>query len=208
MSGLTFDRDTHTYCLDGHVIPHVTQVTDTLCSYAGVPWDVLERKREIGEAVHYATELDDAGDLDDASLPDEIRGYVEAWRKFKRETGFIVGVAEMRVHSTRFRFAGTLDRIGTFEQLKHVKPTMRCLIDLKTTYAILPAVGPQTAAYAQAYNETFPDGARINKRCAVQLKTDGTYNLHDCADVSDWNVFISALNLLNWKQRHNIEVPA
>ena len=203
--GLEFRKDDHVYLLDGHVIPHVTQVTDTLCSYAGVPWAVLERKREIGEAVHYATELDDAGDLDDASLPEEIRGYVEGWRRFKRETRFTACIAEMRVHSARYRFAGTLDRIGYFERLKRVKRSSFCLLDLKTTYDILPAVGPQVSAYAQAWNESVPASSRVDKRFAVQLLPAGTYKLHECADASDWSVFLSALCLLQWKLRHGIK---
>lgn len=204
---LTFSRESHTYFLDGHVIPHVTQVTDTLCSYAGVPWDVLERKREIGEAVHYATELDDAGDLDDASLPDEIRGYVEAWRKFKRETGFAAEHSETRVYSNTYKYAGTLDRIGAFERLKGVKPAARCLIDIKTTYDILPAVAPQLAAYARAWDEMNP-AAKVARRYAVQLKADSTYRLEEFRDPTDLSIFLCAASLLQWKQRHNIEVPS
>ena len=201
---LEFDKASHTYRLAGAVIPHVTKVTDELSSYAGVPADVLRRKAEIGDAVHFATELEDADDLDFDSLPAEIRGYLDAWRKFKRDTDFVPSVSEQRVHSPLYRFAGTLDRIGYFGRLKGIKPTVSALIDLKTTYAILPAVGPQTAGYAQAWSETCARGLKVTRRFAVQLKSDGTYNLHECADPSDWSVFLSALTLLNWKTRNGI----
>ena len=73
---LEFDKATHHYTLDGRTVPHVTGALRVLQDYAGVPRDVLERKAEIGDAVHYATELVDADDLDDATLPEVLRGYV------------------------------------------------------------------------------------------------------------------------------------
>lgn len=205
---LTFEKSSHIYRLDGFVIPHVTRVTDALSSYAGVPEDVLRRKAEIGDAVHYATELEDANDLDYGSLPLEIRGYLDAWRRFKEETGFVPSVSEHRVHSKLYRYAGTLDRIGYFSRMKNIKPSVPALIDLKTTYAILPAVGPQTAGYMQAWNETCGRQNKVKRRYAVQLKTDGTYYPHECTDPSDWSVFLSALTLLNWKLRNNLEKVA
>ncbi len=202
---LTFDKPTHTYKFSGQSIPNVTRVTDALSSYAGIPEEVLRKKAEIGDAVHYATELDDANDLEDSSLPEEIRGYVYAWRAFKCNTDFVPSVSEHRVYSPLYRFAGTLDRIGYFGRLKGIKTTVPALIDLKTTYAILPAVGPQTAGYMQAWNESCERGHKVSRRFAVQLKADGTYNLHECTDPADWSVFLSALTLLNWKLRNNLE---
>ena len=203
---LEFNEARHEYRLDGELLPHVTGVTDSLCSYAGVPEEVLRKKAEIGTAVHYATELDDEGDLDDASLPEELRGYVEAWRRFKRETGWETKMSELRVHSVTYGYAGCLDCIGFFERLKGIKPLDPILLDKKTTYDIIPSVGPQTAAYEKAYNEM--NGTKVRRRFAVQLKPDGTYNLHDCKDASDWSVFLSALTLQNWKRRHKQEIPS
>lgn len=204
---LEFDRASHRYTLDGRPVPHVTQVTDALSSYYGVPADVLQRKAEIGDAVHYACELDDQKDLEDSSLPAEIQGYVFAWRRFKEETGFTPTFIEQPVVSRFYQFAGTLDRIGVFHRHARVKPKAVCLLDLKTTFAILPAVGPQTAAYAQAWDEEHPK-MRVAHRFAVQLKPDATYRLHHCTDATDLSVFTSALSLLNWKRRHNLEKSA
>lgn len=202
---LEFDKATHHYTLDGRTVPHVTGALRVLQDYAGVPRDVLERKAEIGDAVHYATELVDADDLDDATLPEVLRGYVAGYRAFLRDTGFTPEFSECRVYSSTYGYAGTFDRIGKFAHLRGCKPAWRALIDLKATYTILPAVGPQTAAYERAWNEQNRD-MPIQRRFAVQLKADGTYNLHACTDASDWSVFLSALTLWNWKQRHNIEV--
>lgn len=201
---LEFVRDGHFYLLDGVRIPNVTKVTDALSSYAGIPLDVLQRKAEIGDAVHFATELDDANDLDDATLPDEIRGYVEGWRKFKRDTLFCALVAEQRVWSDRYKFAGTLDRIGVFGRLKGVKPAARCLIDIKTTFDLLPAVAPQLAAYMTAWNERAPKGEQVHRRFACQLKADGSYRLEEFSDPADWSVFLSVMTVEAFKQRHKL----
>jgi hypothetical protein len=204
---LEFVREGHFYLLDGVRIPNVTRVTDALSSYAGVPLDVLQRKAEIGDAVHFATELDDADDLDDSTLPDEIRGYVEGWRKFKRDTGWITEASEVRVFSKTYRYAGTLDAVGYFNKLKGIKPHIPAIVDKKCTFMIMPSVGPQVAAYTHAYNE-MKLGPKVTRRFAVQLRAGGDYNLHECSDPSDFSIYLSALSLLNWRVRNNLEKAA
>lgn len=201
---LHFNEKTHSYQVHGKPVPHVTQVTDLLASYAGVPWAVLERKRQIGEAVHYATELDDQDDLDFDSVPAEIRGYVSAWRAFKEAAGFVCIANERKVWSDVYQYAGTLDRVCRLPGLKGVRKDQFCLIDIKTTYALMPAVGPQLAAYQRAWDEHEPK--KIAHRFAVQLRPDGTFKPEECREETDWNTFLSALNLLRWRQRHHTTI--
>lgn len=200
---LEFDRAKHEYRLDGVPIVNVTRITDTLAPYVGIPERVLARKAEIGEAVHFATELYDANDLDWDSLPDEIAGYVKGWARFIEDTGFVSVLTEARVWSTQLRYAGTLDRAGTFSRLKGIKPSERAIVDLKTTYKLMPSVGPQTAAYQRAAKESMSlDAAR---RFCVRLKPDGTYELTELRDPSDFAVFQSALNVHYWRERHGVK---
>jgi hypothetical protein len=56
-------------------------------------------------------------------------------------------------------------------------------------------VGPQTAAYAEALGEP-----RIKRR-VVQLRRDGTYRTERLTDRADWNLFLSALNIYQWRNR-------
>lgn len=202
MSALTFDAATHTYRLDGVVIPNVTLISDALASYAGVPAGVLEAARQRGEAVHYATELYDRDELDIDSVPAPVLPYLTAWRRFRDDTGFapFADGIEERVWSPTYRYAGTIDRAGTFSRLTRCKPSVGVLLDLKATYTLMAAVEPQTAAYAQAWNETR--APNLTRRFAVHLKKDGTYVLHECREPSDWSVFQSALNIHNWKARN------
>lgn len=203
-AALDFNAERHEYRVDGELKPNVTRITGMMSSYAGVPADVLRRKADIGTAVHLATEYDDDGDLDDATLPDEIRGYVDAWRAFRRDTGWVTEQSEQRVYSKRYGYAGTLDCIGHFERMKTVRPSVKCVVDKKATFTIMPAVGPQVAAYAEAWNET--NTPKVRRRFAALLRPNGTYLLHECGDATDFSVFLSGLTLSNWLARHKLEI--
>lgn len=198
---LEFDAPSHTYRYRGAVVPHVTQICGFLGGYAGIPSSVLEAARERGEAVHYATELYDRGQLDEASVPPEVAGYLDAWKLFRAQTGFTPRAIEERVRDHAFGFAGTLDRTGFFANLKKMPPNKECLIDIKATYTVLPQVRVQTALYAHAYSGGAP-GSHLMPRFAVQLRADGDYRLHRFTDRSDLSVGLAALTLHSWKQRH------
>ncbi len=199
---LTFDQPSHTYTLDGARLPSVTQVLDQLGSYAGIPEDVLARKAEIGDAVHLCTELYDRDELDTDSVPPEIAGYFAGWLRFREETGFTPILIEERVYSKTFRYAGTLDRTGTFSKMKGIKPDAQVMVDLKCTYKLMATVGPQTAAYVAALNEQNRSLVQIKRRFAVRLVNDGTYQLEELRDPTDLSVFLAATTLYHWKQRH------
>ena len=68
--------------------------------------------RDRGSMIHLATHYDDTGELDEENLDPVIVPYLEAWRKFKRESGFVQEKIEVPMQSTTHRYAGTPDRIG------------------------------------------------------------------------------------------------
>ena len=63
MSVLTFDEASHTYRIDGQVVPGVTSVLKPLTDYSMVPPADLQAAADFGKAVHRACELDDLMDL-------------------------------------------------------------------------------------------------------------------------------------------------
>jgi hypothetical protein len=73
-----------------------------------------EESRTRGTYVHLATHYDDSGELDEGTVDPDIMPYLEAWRKFKAESGFIVERSEVPMKSSLYHYAGTIDRIGTF----------------------------------------------------------------------------------------------
>lgn len=198
MSGLHFDAATHAYTLGGQRLPSVTQVLAPLYDFSRVRDDVLEAKRALGQAVHLACQLDDEGDLDESSLDEAVRPYLDGYRLFKSHKITRVVAAELRVHHPTLRYAGTLDLLADIDG-------DRTLIDLKTPVVINPAVGLQTAAYVSALPLellTRPSGGMHVRRAALRLTEDGHYRLIEYRDPNDFPTFVAMLTVHRWKEKH------
>lgn len=190
---IEFDADTHTYKLDGMIVPSVTQVLAPLNDFTRVDPDVLKRAQDFGTAVHLATELFDRDDLDEDSLDEALRPYLSAWKKFHADTQFEISEIEHRVASRSYRYAGTIDRVGFIGNLLSI-------VDIKTGTAFPASVGPQTAAYESAFKEcaNIPRNKRIRRLC-VQLKGDGTYKSKPLDNALDLPAFMACLTVHNWR---------
>jgi hypothetical protein len=197
-SEIEFDAPTHTYRHKGAVLPSVTQLIAWMNNYAGVPAQLLEDARALGDAVHIATALHDRDNLVEESVHEEVRPYLDAYRQFREDLHFVPYLIEQKVFSAKHGYAGTLDRTGYFAP----NPcTEGVLIDLKTAAKIMPANGPQTAAYKQCLVESSYLGAARLKRYTLLL-TPGTsppYKLKAHTDPNDLNAFLNSLGLHAWR---------
>jgi hypothetical protein len=191
---LLFDEKDHSYRLDGVIVPSVTQVLKDISSFS-FDTDIMARAAAFGTAVHKSCELYDKDDLDVDSLDVSLRPYLDSWIKFKKETGFIPSMIEARVFSEKYRYAGTLDRVGVM-QGKEV------LIDIKTGVPV-PSIGLQLAGYEIAAKETFSDFdfPKTIRRAACFLSATG-YKLKEYKDNNDHAIFLSYLNIYNWRNKH------
>lgn len=196
MSIFTFDEATHTYTLDGRRLPSVTQIIAPLHDFSRVPLDVLERKRAFGVAVHLACELDDNGELDDAETDADVLVRVEAWRKFKRDTGATVLMNEQRFYHPSLLFAGTLDRVIATRAGDVYMP------DLKTSTDMADAFGVQLSGYELLVSANRPEYQRIARK-GLQLRDDGTYRLIPYNDPNDMPCFMGLLAVHRWKESHS-----
>lgn len=200
---LSFDPVAHRYTVDGEVLPGVTTILRPLSDafYAGISREVLRAKAELGEAVHKAAELYDARILDESTVHPLVRPYLDAYVDFRQKLRFVPIASELRVWSPASRFAGTLDLLGTIDQAP-------ALVDIKCTVALMPSVGPQTAAYQRATSESpnVPEEiralAREARRFCLRLGDDGRYRLDACDDPHDLRTFLSLLNLHYFKLKH------
>lgn len=189
---LRFVEETHQYFYGKRELPSVTTVLSEIVDFSMVKDEILENARVRGVAVHRATELDDTGDLDEASVHPIIRPYLEGWRKFKAQCHFKSQYIEERVLSKQGWYAGTLDRIGIFGGGP-------ALVDLKARSSMTPEIGPQLAGYAFAWKEMTGEDL-YNRRYSVQLKPDGTYRLHHYDNDRDLDAFLACLTLYNWRK--------
>ncbi len=188
---LTFNKERHEYRLDGAIVPSVTQVIKAARIIDDSFFDEHSRRR--GEAVHLATAMYDEGTLDPASVDPEIAGYVEAWEIFLVLSGFQPTKIEFSVANETYRYAGTIDRVGTMAG----SPV---ILDIKTG-AVGPEVGLQLAAYEYAL-----DHETNYRRFAVQLSDDGKFTSKEFTDrATDWAAFHAALVIFNWKHNKGIK---
>lgn len=189
---LRFDPVPHAYTLNGHKVPSVSAVLQPLLNFDGIPLEVLEAARLRGQHVHEACHLHTVGGLVWDSMEDDVAAYVRGYLKFQAEAGFVTIASEVRVASLKYGFAGTLDLYGILKRGE-------AMVDMKSTAALPRTVGPQTAAYKQALEETT--GQKSKRRYCLHLKPE-TYKLVEVTEgpgLQDWTVFLSALNIYRWR---------
>lgn len=196
---LDFDERAHVYRYEHVIVPGVTSAIGLFAkNFAGIPAGVFERACQRGTAVHLATEYDDKGTLDESVLDPSLHGYIEAYRRFKAETGFKPDQdkTELKVYHPRHKYAGTLDRIGDYRDIEIV-------LDIKTGSAMRPTTGPQTAAYEAAYRAMQEHHGDPMPRYGVELHKDGTYFFKRFDDPGDLAVFLASLTLLRWRMKND-----
>ena len=197
---IALNESTHVYThADGHQPPGVTSILQ-----ANIPWSLrfahvdpadLERKGDLGRAVHLACEYLDQGVLDWDSLDPAVRPYVDGWGLFLQEKRVEIVAIEQRLYHPVYGYAGTLDRV-----LRADTPHGRGLVmgDIKTGDSTM--AGAQTAAYLQAWREMHADQDAPTERWTIQLHPTGRYTLDRHTSRDDWYNFLAALRLFTLSQ--------
>lgn len=176
MAEFLFDEATHTYTLDGVVIPSVTEICAPITYGKYPPVGVVQQAAARGTRVH---ELCALYDMD--ALPDEIEaecvGYVKAWAAFCRDYKPVWTHIELPLYGEidpGQPFAGTLDRIGEIDGRTRI-------VDIKTTSSLdrpaKVALCAQTCGYEWLID--LNDIAALSGRgMGVELFEDGKYRVH------------------------------
>lgn len=190
-----FDAESHTYRVNGDRKVSVTEalsiVTDSL--YQRIDPAVLEHAQRRGTYVHRACELHAMGVLDEDTVDFEVAPYLEGFRKFLDDTGFVVIHTEMRLYNRLLDYCGTADVIG----LLNGEPGV---LDIKTPEQISrPAVGAQLAAYKAAFN-TMHRSNPLSGRWALRVSNRGTYKLDRFYGAEDLARFAACLTAYRFKE--------
>lgn len=166
-----------------------------IIEYAGIPEHVIQRAANRGIAVHQACEDLDLGRPDWWSDDPELGFRVKAWADFKRDTGFSIELSEHVVYSKRWDYAGTIDRAGMIRLPGGV--WVPVVLDIKATWSLNPWTKIQLAGYAEAL-----EGLKYTqvRRLIVHLKPKGGYEVVDCKDEEDRDVFLGALRVSRWRK--------
>lgn len=199
---LTFDEAAHEYRWQGKPVPHVTGILEAagLTDYSRIPAEALAKARDEGIAVHRMVEYHFKGVLNEATLPAWMRGHFAALLRFIDETGFECWQSERQVYHHKLGYAGTLDLAGLLPKLRTSKHP--AIVDVKRSFYAGPAIGLQTAAYAEAWNDAGRRERRplVRERYALRLDAGGTYRLEPYRDPMDRIAFIAVLQQLRWKE--------
>lgn len=170
MDMILFDPDTHTYTVDGIVIPSVT----TVCRFLSVdlksdkPW-LAKIAADRGTRIHAAC---CAIDYDCAVEDTEgIEGYLLAYRRFLKDYRPDWEGIEYLTGNLELGLAGTIDRWGTLYDGTPV------IVDIKTgaTLRDAPLRGQLTGYKRLLSNDRVHFHAQ--KLFALHLVKDGTYTL-------------------------------
>lgn len=107
MTELTLTKD-HEYFLGTHRIEGVSEVLGATGLKRENPGS-SEWYLDRGKAIHKATELYDIGLLDEKTLDERIKGYVQSWKRLART--YKKEDIEVKLYDKFYRYAGTLDRV-------------------------------------------------------------------------------------------------
>ena len=188
---LQYDEAQHAVSVPGRVVPSVTQILQPIDELDGIPLAMLQAAAQFGRHVHKAIYLHSVGNLNEPLLDAHLVPYLKGWKQFLYDTKAVVQCSERKVHHRQLRYAGTLDSVLIWKGRK--------VCDVKSSVGIPRSVGPQLAAYRQAYMLENPEHHISRTRLCVHLKPDGTYRVQELKDDRDWSIFVSLLNLYRWR---------
>lgn len=187
-----FDEETHTYTVDGRVVPSVTQVIQE----AGL-FDttfLTDEGRIRGSKVAIMTDLHDRGELDESRVEDGLRGYLDAWKEFLRKTAFKILEREEPKFNATMAYCGTPDIYGVFRC--HRDSDGSAVIDIKSGN-VMPHYSIQTVGYQRFYPHLRP------RRFCLYLGENGKHKLMPhTEDSRDWDVFCGCVWHWYWKKEN------
>lgn len=179
---IQFDEAEHSYTVNGVRYPSVTTILKDM-GLIDTSWFTPEACQR-GTYAHQIIEWDQSGELDYDTIDNALIGYLDAWKKFVKDTDYRCISTERRMVSELYRFAGTADQVGLLN-------SQRAIIDIKSG-AVSPCTSLQLAGYEILYDAPC-------KRFALQIMPDGKYKLTEYKDRGDRSVFLSAVALWHWK---------
>jgi len=192
---LELDEKTHTYRLDGSIVPGVTEA---LRDVGVIETQYLtEEGRLRGSRVHRACAALIYGTLDWGMLDEADSGYLCAFDSFLTTTQAEVLFVEEMVQGTDT--GGSLPYGGKLDLVLRLNGVIG-LPDLKTG-AVAPWCRVQVAAYGRALEQSH--GMVVEKTFGLHLAADGKFKLTEAYQKSpcDFLYFESALRL--WYGKRN-----
>ncbi|MEA2014636.1 MAG: hypothetical protein U9N38_04955 [Thermodesulfobacteriota bacterium] len=195
---LKFDEATHTYTVNGSVIPSVTQIIDEWIEirslyvnrYTGiaVEKESFDKARDRGKKIHKMVHLALKNDLDIDSLSPEMeKVYDQFWDWFMIHRPKII-YSEEPMYSEKFGYAGTIDIVCEINKKVVV-------VDVKT--GLYGMAGIQLAGYENLIKEWSKQWKTIPRYVLALPANGGSYKFKRMEKRTDWDTFKTMLALQN-----------
>lgn len=165
---LSFNEDNHEYQVNGEVIPSVSEIIRFISRevYGDVVQSVLDTAADRGTRVHKATQMLDV--VHDVECDDDIVPYVQAYVQFLREHKPTWDAIEKSFYNPEKLYAGTVDRVGTFDGKK-------TLVDIKTSSSLQKILyGAQLNLYRMGL---AANGIEVERLVILHLTKDKGYKI-------------------------------
>ncbi len=192
--GFHFYEKSHSYWLDGKRLFSVTERLAGMGLIETGWYNITGRVR--GKAVHLACTFIESEELDWESLKETERvlsvpigGYVRAWEKFLKESGWKSTQIEVPMVHQSYLFAGTPDRVGFWPD------GTEGVLDLKSG-GPLPWHALQLGAYDVLAPRINPNAPR--KLATIHLHENGNYSVEYIKSLNAGNLFLAANSLHAW----------
>lgn len=201
---IRFEESTHTYWINGIQYPSVTQLFEKYHlkrAYYRPGYATLGRRAhqvlaEIDSAIKFGFEYPEE------DISDDLKGFVCAWANAKEEKKILIDEIEVRCASEVYKFAGTVDRIGTINDKLSI-------IDIKTGSCDrndpVQLCGYRMAAYEYWRSEHFvgADSLLVAQLANVYINKDGSFTVRiwDDKEVEEAIITWKAiLRLEHWRK--------
>ena len=185
---ITYDSQGRAYW-NGKRVPRVTEICQLLAPRFYTDEYYLRR----GRLIHLVTQWDDSGELDESSVDPNLTGYLESYRKMKKEMKWVPSVREFPFYSEKYGFCGRLDALGKFMQWK----TWNWILDIKSGQ---PHESDNYQGPAYLFGSKG-SGIEAQKCADLYLRADGTYRFREIKNPT--GIFIQFLvGLKKWREEN------
>lgn len=181
---LSFQEDSHTYEVNGEVIPSVSEIIRFISRevYGEVTQYILDNAADRGTRVHKATQMLDV--VHDVECDEDIVPYVQAYVQFLREHKPKWELIERSMYNPELMYGMTVDRYGEVDGKK-------TLLDIKTSSSIQKVLhGAQLNLYRMGL---VANGYDVERAVILRLSKDGEYKIIE--DEQDEEVALACVTL-------------
>ena len=175
----------------GQRVPSVSSIINVVFPFEGQELAV-ERAAQFGTALHKAIELTIKRTLDPSTVDEALNPYLDQFWKFISSEDILTTQCktEVKLYSKKFKFAGMIDLVE------------KNIYDFKSGQPH-PKHHLQIAAYRHLWNINNP---KNKKKSGIVVYLDGSdKNPAMVAEKpSDFNAFLSCLEIYNFKKGNNL----